>query len=352
MSLLETFRQRITPLNQQTMALAQARQNQLTKPPGSLGQLEQVSIQLAGITGTLRPKLDPKYIVIMAGDHGVTAEGVSAYPSEVTAQMIHNFLAGGAAISVLAQQMNASLLVVDMGVTAEIETKDPRFLLRKLAQGTQNMALGPAMSLALAQESLEIGITVVNYLVDTVGLNVLITGEMGIGNTTAAAAIASVFTQRLPAELAGPGTGLDEAGVQHKITIIKKALQINQPNPQDPLAVLAKVGGFEIGGIAGLIIGAAAHCIPVVVDGFIATAGAIIATALAPQAKDYVFAGHQSAEPGHQALLNLMALTPLLKLDLRLGEGTGAALALPLLDASVRLLNEMATFAEAGVLEG
>ncbi len=352
MSLLETFRQRITPLNQQAMALAQARQNQLTKPPGSLGQLEQVSIQLAGITGTLRPKLTPKHIVIMAGDHGVTAEGVSAYPSEVTAQMIHNFLAGGAAISVLAQQMNASLLVVDMGVAAEIETKDPRFLSRKLAQGTQNMALGPAMSLALAQESLEIGITVVNYLVDTVALNILITGEMGIGNTTAAAAIASIFTQRPPAELAGPGTGLDEAGVQHKITIIEKALQINQPNPQYPLAVLAKVGGFEIGGIAGLIIGAAAHCIPVVVDGFIATAGAIIATALAPQAKDYIFAGHQSAELGHQALLNLMALTPLLKLDLRLGEGTGATLALPLLDASVRLLNEMATFVEAGVLAG
>lgn len=350
MSLLETTVQTIKPLHSATVAEAQARQNQLTKPPGSLGHLEHLSCQLAGITGRLDPPLVKKHIVVMAGDHGVTAEGVSAYPAAVTQQMVYNFLSGGAAINVLARQIGATVTVVDMGVAAPISTPaQARFLDRKIAPGTQNMALGPAMSRQQAEQAVETGIKVVDDLAETNGLDLLMTGDMGIGNTTPSAAIAAVITGRAPADVTGRGTGINDTALQHKIAVIEQAIATNRPDPTDPLDVLAKVGGFEIGGIAGLILGAAARRVPIIIDGFISTAGALIAVGLASQAKDYLITGHRSAELGHQAMLAYLGLTPLLDLDLRLGEGTGAALAANLVEAAVRILNDMATFAEAGV---
>ena len=349
MVLLNTILPTIGPLDAAAMEQARLRQAQLTKPPGSLGRLESLAEQLAGITGQLNPPLAKKQIVVMAGDHGVTAEGVSAYPAEVTAQMIYNFLRGGAAINVLARQLEATVTVVDMGVAASIAADHPHFLDRKIAPGAQNIALGPAMTRAQAERAVETGIEVVNHLAKTAGLDLLITGEMGIGNTTPAAAIAAVYTGLPPAKVTGRGTGLDETGLRRKISVVERALAINRPDPADPLEVLAKVGGFEIGGLAGLILGAAARRRPVIVDGFIATAGALIAVGLAPQAKDYLIAGHRSVEAGHPAMLAYLGLAPLLDLELRLGEGSGAALAAYLVEAAARLLNEMATFAEAGV---
>lgn len=349
MPVLETTIQTITPLNQAAMAEAQARQAELTKPAGSLGQLEALSIQLAGIMGRLDPALAKKQILVMAGDHGVTAEGVSAYPAEVTPQMIYNFLNGGAAINVLARQVGADVTVVDMGVAAPISTAQANFLDRKIALGTQNIATGPAMTRQQARQAIESGIEVVNALAESDGLDLLITGEMGIGNTTPSAAIAATFTGLSPAEVTGRGTGIDEAGWRRKVATIEQALYFNQPDSADPLDVLAKVGGFEIGGIAGLVLGAAAQRIPVIVDGFISAAGAMIAAALAPQVKPYLIGGHNSVEPGHKAMLDHLGLSPLLDLNLRLGEGTGAALSTFLVEASVRLLNDMATFAEASV---
>jgi nicotinate-nucleotide--dimethylbenzimidazole phosphoribosyltransferase len=349
MSLLETTVQTIKPLHSATIAQAQARQNQLTKPPGSLGHLEHLSCQLAGIGGRLDPPLAKKHVVVMAGDHGVTAEGVSAYPAAVTQQMVYNFLSGGAAINVLARQIGAMVTVVDMGVAGLIATDHPRFLDQKIALGTQNMALGPAMTRQQAAQAIETGIKVVDDLAESEGLNLLMTGDMGIGNTTPSAAIAAVITGRAPADVTGRGTGINDTALQHKIAVIEQAIAMNRPDPTDPLDVLAKVGGFEIGGIAGLILGAAARRVPVIIDGFISTAGALIAVGLASQAKDYLITGHRSAELGHQAMLAYLGLTPLLDLDLRLGEGTGAALAANLVEAAVRVLNDMATFAEAGV---
>ena len=354
MPLLTTTIETIPPLDQAAMAEAQARQGQLTKPAGSLGRLEALSIQLAGITGRLDPGLARKQVVIMAGDHGVTAEGVSAYPAEVTPQMIYNFLTGGAAINVLAGRIGAAVTVVDMGVAepisaGPIETAQPNFLDRKIAPGTQNMAAGPAMSRAQARQAMETGIAVVNQLAETTGLDLLISGEMGIGNTTPSAAIVATLAGLPPAEVTGRGTGLDDAGWRGKVAVVERALQLNQPDPTDPLDVLAKVGGFEIGGLAGLVLGAAARRIPIIIDGFISTAGAMLAAAMAPQVKPYLIGGHNSVEPGHRAMLDYLGLRPLLDLDLRLGEGTGAALSAFLVEAAVRLLNDMATFAEAGV---
>ncbi len=349
MSLLETTVQTIKPLDSAAVAEAQARQNQLTKPPGSLGHLEHLSCQLAGITGRLDPPLAQKHIVVMAGDHGVTAEGVSVYPAAVTQQMVYNFLSGGAAINILARQIGATVTVVDMGVSGFIAADHPRFLDRKIAPGTQNMAVGPAMSRQQAERAVETGIKVVDDLAETDGLDLLMTGDMGIGNTTPSATIAAVITGRAPADVTGRGTGLNDTALQHKIAVVKQTIAMNRPDPTDPLDVLAKVGGFEIGGIAGLILGAAARRVPVIIDGFISTAGALIAVGLASQAKDYLITGHRSAELGHRAMLAHLGLSPLLDLDLRLGEGTGAALAANLVEAAVRILNDMATFAEAGV---
>jgi nicotinate-nucleotide--dimethylbenzimidazole phosphoribosyltransferase len=339
----------IPSLDQACMAAARARQDTLTKPQGSLGRLEELSIQLAGIYGQPIPSIKGKVIIVMAGDHGVVAEGVSAFPQEVTAQMVLNFLRGGAAINVLARQAGARISVVDMGVAAEMPPH-PDLIVRKVAPGTSNMAIGPAMTRAQAEQAIQAGIEIVEAEIER-GLDVVGTGEMGIGNTTPSAAIAAALTGKSPAQIAGRGTGLDDAGLKHKIAVIERALAVNQPNPEDGLDVLAKVGGFEIGGLAGLIIGAAAHRKAVVIDGFISTAAAMIAVSLCPQVKPYLIAAHRSKENGHGIMLEWLGLKPLLDLDLCLGEGTGAALAFPILEASLAILREMATFGEAGVSE-
>jgi len=339
----------IKPPDKRAMSQAQSRQDTLTKPPGSLGRLEELSVQLAGIQGQAIPQIKDKAIIVMAGDHGVVAEKIGHWPQEVTAQMVANFLRGGAGINVLARQTGTRITVVDMGVASDLKP-DPRLLLKKVGPGTQNMALGPAMSSKQAVQAIETGIEVMTAEV-TRGLDIVGTGDMGIGNTTASSAICAVMTGKPVAEVTGRGTGLDDRQLKHKIAVIKKALAVNHPDPAQPLDVLAKVGGFEIGGLAGVMLAAAAHRIPVVIDGFISGAAALIATALAPGLKDFIIPAHVSAEAGHQALLKHLGLKPLLDLGLRLGEGTGAALGIFLAETAARILAEMSTFAEADVSE-
>ncbi len=326
---------------------ARARQASLTKPPGSLGRLEALAVQLAAITGQARPSVARKAVIVMAGDHGVTQAGVSAYPSDVTAQMVLNFLHGGAAINVLARQAGARVVVVDVGVAADLPDH-PGLLRRKVARGTANMTLGPALTRAQAEAAVLVGLDTVAAEIDA-GLDLLATGDMGIGNTTPSAAIVAALTGAPVAQVTGRGTGVDEAGLARKVAAIETALRVNQPDPADALDVLAKVGGLEIAGLAGVMIGAAARRVPVVIDGFISGAAALIAAGLAPAATGYMIAAHRSVEIGHRVLLDYLGLTPLFDLDLRLGEGTGAALAFHLVEAAARLHNEMATFAEAGV---
>ena len=340
---------RVSGLDETAMAAARQRQNQLTKPPGSLGRLEELSIQLAGITGQPQPTVERKAIVVMAGDHGVTVEGVSAYPAEVTPQMVLNFLRGGAAINVIARQVGARVVVVDMGVAAEIEPH-PELIDRKIAAGTANMARGPAMSVEQAETALAVGMGIAADLA-VEGLQLIGTGEMGIGNTTPSSAITAALTGAPVAEVVGRGTGVDDAGLARKIEIVERALAVNQPSAADPIDVLAKVGGFEIAGLAGLILGSAAARIPVVIDGFITGAAALVAARLEPRSAGYMIASHQSVEIGHRIILESLGLTPLFKLDLRLGEGTGAALAMHIIEAAARVLREMATFDSAGVTD-
>ncbi|MDI6762854.1 MAG: nicotinate-nucleotide--dimethylbenzimidazole phosphoribosyltransferase [Thermodesulfobacteriota bacterium] len=339
----------IKPLNEKAMAEARARQDNLTKPQGSLGQLESLSIQIAGIKGNSRPQIAHKVIFTLAGDHGVTEEGVSAYPSEVTPQMVYNFLRGGAGINVLARHVGARVVVSDLGVGSVLE-RHPDLKDKKVAMGTRNMTKGPAMSREEALRSIEAGIELVEEELSK-GMDILGTGDMGIGNTTPSSAITAVITGADVALATGRGTGLDNEGLKRKVETIKKALDINRPDPKDPIDVLSKVGGFEIGGIAGVILAGARYRIPVVIDGFISGAAALIATSLASQVKPYLIAAHQSVEQGHKIILEYLGLKPLLNLDLRLGEGTGAALGIFLVEASLKVLNEMATFAEAGVSE-
>jgi len=339
----------IKPLDKEAMAKARARQDTLTKPQGSLGRLEELSIQLAGIQGKPMPQIKHKAIITMAGDHGVVAEGVSLYPQEVTAQMVDNFLCGGAGINVIARQIGARVIVVDMGVAAELKP-NPQLLSRKVGFGTQNISLGPAMPAEQAVKAIETGIELVSAEA-VKGLDIVGTGDMGIGNTTASSAICTVMTGKSVAEVTGRGTGIGDKQLTHKIGIIDRALTRNCPDPARPLEVLAKVGGFEIGGLVGVMLGAAANRIPVVIDGFISGAAALIATALKPALKDYLIAAHLSVESGHRLLLEYLGLRPLLNLDMRLGEGTGAALGIFLAEAAVRILAEMATFAEASVSE-
>ncbi|MDP9375297.1 MAG: nicotinate-nucleotide--dimethylbenzimidazole phosphoribosyltransferase [Chloroflexota bacterium] len=336
----------IGPLDDAAMAAARARQDTLTKPVGSLGRLEELAVRLAGITGRVRPAIDRKAIVVMAGDHGVTAEGVSAYPAAVTPQMVANFLRGGAAISVLARAAGARVAVVDVGVAAAIEGAG--LVARKVTPGTRNMAAGPALTRAETLRAIEAGFDVLDEQAAD-GLDAVALGEMGIGNTTAASAITAALTGLPPAAVTGRGTGLDDAGLARKVAVVERALAVNRPDPSDPLDVLAKVGGLEIAGLVGVTLGAAARRIPVVVDGFIAGAAALLAAELCPRARDYLIAAHVSVEAGHRPILARLGLRPLLDLDLRLGEGSGATLALPLIDAAARLLDEMATFEEAGV---
>ncbi|MFC1897407.1 nicotinate-nucleotide--dimethylbenzimidazole phosphoribosyltransferase [Chloroflexota bacterium] len=340
----------ITPPDGDSMAEARARQDQLTKPPGSFGKLEELSIQLAGIQGKPIPQIRHKAIITMAGDHGVVAERVGNWPQEVTAQMVYNFLSGGAGINVLARQTGARIIVVDMGVATELEP-GPQLLSRKIAPGTQNMALGSAMTNEQAVQAIETGIEIVTAEVAK-GLDIVGTGDMGIGNTTASSAICAVMTGKPVAEVTGRGTGRTDEQLRHKIEVIKRVLAVNYPDPKQPLDVLAKVGGFEIGGLVGVMLGAAAHQIPVVIDGFISGAAALIATALSPELKDFLIAAHVSAEAGHRLLLKHLGLKPLLDLGMRLGEGTGASLGIFLSEIAARVLAEMSTFAEAGVSEG
>ena len=339
----------LKPLDRGAMDSARSRQDTLTKPQGSLGRLEELSIKLAGIQGRAIPQIRHKAIFTLAGDHGVVAEGVSAYPQAVTAQMVYNFLRGGAGINVLARLVGARVIIVDMGVAAELEPH-PQLVSRKIAAGTEDMFLRPAMTEEQAVRAIESGIELVRGEVAK-GLDIIGTGDMGIGNTTASSTICAVMTGRAVSEVVGRGTGIDDSQLKHKVDVITKALVVNRPDPKQPLDVLAKVGGFEIGGLVGIMLAAAAYRIPIVLDGFISAAAALIATALAPRLKDFLIAAHLSAEPGHKIILQHLRLKPLLNLGMRLGEGTGAALGIFLAEASARILAEMSTFAEAGVSE-
>jgi nicotinate-nucleotide--dimethylbenzimidazole phosphoribosyltransferase len=338
---------RIGGLDAPASEAARRRQQSLTKPPGALGRLEELSIQLAGVTGSLRPPLRPCRVLVCAGDHGVTAEGVSAYPSEVTTQMVLNFLAGGAAVNVLARLFGADVTVVDVGVKNELPDH-PQLIKAKIRPGANNFYREPAMTRHEALASIEVGIAVAESAIQE-GARLLVTGDMGIGNTTASAAIAAVLTELPVSEVTGLGTGIGRDGWRHKIEVIERALEYLMPDIHDPVDILSKVGGLEIGAIAGIILAAAANRTPVIVDGVISTAGAALAVGLCPAVRAFLIPSHQSQEPGHRALLEQMDLRPLMTLDMRLGEGTGALLALPLLDAALATLNEMATFDEAGV---
>ncbi|HEY9525958.1 MAG TPA: nicotinate-nucleotide--dimethylbenzimidazole phosphoribosyltransferase [Anaerolineales bacterium] len=344
---LEEIIQTIKPLDETAMRAARARQDRLTKPRGSLGRLEELSIWLAGMKADPFPSVERKAVIVMAADHGVTREGVSAYPSDVTAQMVLNFVRGGAAINVLAHQARARVTVVDIGVNADFEPM-PGLVRRKVLCGTRNLAQGPAMTREEAGQALQVGVDV---LIEEAanGLDLVATGDMGIGNTTPSSAIAAVLTGLPVTQVVGRGTGIDDHGLERKIKVIEQALQVNQPDRNDALDVLHKVGGLEIAGLAGVMIAAASRRIPIVVDGFISTASAMIAVRLAPGVREYLISSHQSVEIGHQAMLKHLNLKPLLDLNLRLGEGTGSALAFHLIEASTRILREMATFDEAGV---
>jgi nicotinate-nucleotide--dimethylbenzimidazole phosphoribosyltransferase len=346
---LDTILKEIKPLDTSAVAAAQSRQNTLTKPHGSLGRLEELSIQIAGIKGQVKPKLEYKTIITMVADHGVAAETVSLYPQEVTRQMVLNFLKGGAAINVMAEQIGARVIVVDMGVKGGFQPL-PGLLCKMIDFGTKNMAQEPAMTRQQAIDAIEAGIQIVEAELAK-RLDIIGTGDMGIGNTTASSALFAALSHISPKKITGRGTGIGNRQLAHKIKVIEKALSVNKPNAKDPLDVLSKVGGFEIGGLAGVILAGAAYRIPVVIDGFISGAAALIATGLSPQAKDYLIAAHLSAEAGHELLLQFLGLKPLLNLNMRLGEGTGAVLGIFLAEAAVRTLNQMATFTEAGVSE-
>ncbi len=349
MSLLEETVGRIRPQDPAWRAKAHARLEQLTMPYWALGRLMDLAEDLAGMTCSMQPPVARKAVVTMAGDHGVVAEGVSKYPQAVTGQMVHNFVSGGAGINALARLVGARVLVVDMGVAADLSelARAGRITSKRVAAGTRNIAAGQAMTREEAVRSVEAGIEIVAELGDSVDL--LGTGDMGIGNTTPSAAVVAAISGCSAAEATGRGTGIDDAQLEHKIGVVRRALDVNRPNSSDGLDVLAKVGGFELGGIAGLILGAAAARKPVLVDGFISTAGALLARLMAPVAADYMLAAHRSAERGHATALRYLGKQPLLDLGMRLGEGTGAALAMAVVEAAVRVLTEVSTFDEAAV---
>lgn len=347
MGLLSDTLSAIKPVDDTRAEAVQRRLDNKTKPPGSLGRLEELAKRVCLITGKEDPDVSKMSIFVFAGDHGVTDEGVSAYPKVVTAQMVLNFIGGGAGVNVLARHVGADVIVADIGVDHEFTPVEGLRIL-KVARGTRNMAKGPAMTHEEAVRAVEAGIGLVNEFASK-GYGLVGTGDMGIGNTTPSSAIASVFTG-LPVELVtGYGTGITDSAFENKVAVIKKAIEINGPDPADAMDVLAKVGGLEIAGIAGVVLGAAANRIPVVVDGFISTAGALVASELKPEVKEYIIAAHKSVEAGHTAMLDRLGHRPLVDLGMRLGEGTGAALAMGLVDAGVKVLKEMATFEQAGV---
>ncbi len=364
----------VRPLDEAAIAEARARQDRLTKPRGSLGRLEDLSVQLAGIAGVCPPPVPaPAAVVVFAADHGVVAEGVTPWPQEVTAQMVANFVSGGAAINVLARAVGASVTVVDVGVATPLPPAcdgAPGLMRRPLGRGTANIAVAPAMDLAACQAALNLGADLAAALVAgrsllpgpargddppsdaPPGARALVTGDMGIGNTTPAAALVSAFTGRPPAEVTGRGTGVDDAGLARKRAVVERALARHADAvAAGPLETLAALGGYEIAALAGFIVGGAAAGVPVLVDGLIANAALLAADRLAPGVAARCIAGHRSVEPGAAAALDALGLIPLLELDLRLGEGSGACLALPVVEAAARILVEMATFDAAGVTD-
>ncbi len=342
----------IKPVDQDWVQKAQARTAQLVMPTRALGRLHEISEQLCGIQETLEPSIDHKAILVMAGDHGVVEEGVSAYPQEVTPAMVQTFLAGGAGINAISRQVGADVRVVDMGVIADIDTTGlrgaDRLVVRKIANGTANFTKGPAMSHQDAETAVATGLQQAANLFEQ-GVDILGTGDMGIGNTTPSAAVGMVIAGATAEKMVGRGTGVDDAGLVRKRDVVRRGIELNKPQPDDGLDVLAKIGGFEIGGIAGAVLAAAYHRRAVAIDGFISTAGALIAHTLCPTVKDYLFAGHFSEEPGHRIMLAHLGLKPILDLGMRLGEGTGAALAMSVMEGAVCMFKEVLTFEEAGV---
>jgi len=347
MSIIATTCERIKPINQELLQQAQIKLDGKTKPPGSLGRLEEFACRMAAINGTLEPDTGKKVIFTFAGDHGITDEGVALYPKAVTTQMVYNFLAGGAGVNVLARHVGAEVRVVDVGVDNDFGDL-PGVIHRKVARGTRNFARGPAMTRDEMLAAMQVGIDLADQC-KAEGIALVGTGEMGIGNTTPSSAIIAAISGKPVREVTHRGTGIDDASLINKIRVIEQGLAINKPDPSDPLDVLAKVGGLEIAAIAGLVLGCAANSIPVVIDGFISTAGALIASELHPNVRDYIFAAHQSVEIGHSVMLERIGVQPVLDLNLRLGEGTGAALAMTLIEAGVKIIKEMATFEQAGV---
>jgi nicotinate-nucleotide--dimethylbenzimidazole phosphoribosyltransferase len=349
MQLLDGALAKIQPVDEAFIAKAQAKLDNKTKPLGSLGRLEEIARRLAAITEDISPEMAKKVIFTFAGDHGIVEEGVSAFPKEVTPQMVLNFLRGGAGVNVLARHVGAEVRVVDIGVDYDFDPA-PGLIIRKIAKGTRNFAKESAMTREEAIAAIEVGIAIADQAKQE-GIALVGTGEMGIGNTSPSSAIIAAFAGCTVREVTHRGTGINDEALERKISIIDAALALHSPDPLDPLDVLAKVGGLEIAGIAGLVLGCAANRIPVVVDGFISTAGALIASEMHPHVRDYIFAAHSSVEIGHRLMLERIGAQPLLDLQLRLGEGTGAALAMGLIEAASKILNEMATCAEAGVAE-
>ena len=342
----------IQPVEQGWIQKARQRTAQLVMPTRALGRLHEIAERFCGIGQTLEPAIKRKAILVMAGDHGIVEEGVSAYPQEVTPAMVRTFLAGGAGINAISRQVGADVWVLDMGIIADLDATGlkgaDRLLVDKVGNGTANFTRGPAMSRRQAEKAVLIGFEQASRLIEQ-GADLLGTGDMGIGNTTPAAAVGSVLTGASLSQMVGRGTGVDDAGLARKREVVRRGIAINHPDEQDGLDVLAKVGGFEIGGIAGLILAGAFRRRAVVIDGFISTAGALIAAAMSPRVKDYLFAGHCSVEPGHRVMLKHLGLDPLLDLGMRLGEGTGAALAMSVMESAVRVFKEVLTFEEAGV---
>ena len=342
----------IHPLNMDWMKKAQERTSRLVMPTRALGRLHEIGERLCGIQGTLKPSIRMKAVLVMAGDHGIVEEGVSAYPQAVTGAMIQTFLGGGAGINAISRLVRADVWVADLGIVPEIDAaaleNGDRLLVRKVARGTKNFARGPAMTPEEALRSVLTGFELASQLIRK-GVDLLGTGDMGIGNTTPSAAIGAAITGRSLEEMAGRGAGVDDHGLARKRDAIRRGLEVNRPDPRNGMDVLAKVGGFEIGGIAGIVLAGAYHRKAVVIDGFISTAGALIAQALCPHVAAFLFAGHCSEEPGHRHMLEHLKLEPILSLGMRLGEGTGGALAMSIIEAAQKIITEVMTFEEAGV---
>ncbi|MFH1146795.1 MAG: nicotinate-nucleotide--dimethylbenzimidazole phosphoribosyltransferase [Pseudomonadota bacterium] len=348
---LEEIILKIEPIDNTLVEQAARHTGDLCMPPRALGRLHEIAERLCGITRSLTPSVQRKAFVVMAGDHGVVKRGVSAFPQEVTGQMIENFIRGGAGINVLARQLSAEIVVVDMGVKTELPShleRENRFIQRRIASGTDDFTTGPAMTIDQARQAVLTGFEIATSIFQQ-GVELLGTGDMGIGNTTPSSAIGAVITKKTVDIMTGRGTGISDESLQKKCELIKQGISFNRPDPEDGLDVLAKVGGFEIGGIAGLVLAGAYHQKPVVIDGLISTAGALIAHRLCPLSSQYAFAGHCSVEPGHRHMLDHLGLDPIINLELRLGEGTGAALAMHIIEAACRVFNEVSTFSSAGV---